>query len=402
MIDKSFFIPFVKYARGVKAEGIYPYFRPIGSSMGTEVEVDGKRLIMLCSNDYLGLTHHPKVQEYAIAALRKWGTATGGSRFLSGNLLIHEILEERLAHFLGKKACILHVTGFSANMGGLSTLLRAKDIVVCDREDHASIFEGCKASGAKIVPYPHNFPEKAISRIKRTIKDLPDASILLVTEGIFSMSGDVVDLHGILKIKKEFPELSIYLDDAHGIGVMGDHGKGTANYFNVTDKIDFIMGTFSKSFASIGGFIASDDLDIMEYLRHHSRTFIFSAALPAVNTATALAALDIMEKEPERIALLWKMAKRAYKGFKEIGLHLRPFQSPIIPILIGKDEDAFSFSTDLFKKGIFALPAIYPAVPKGKAVIRTAYMSTHKNSQIDYVIEVFEKLAKKYGLLNKT
>ncbi len=384
--------------RSLRDAGIYPYFRPIDRSWGTEVEIAGKRLVMIGSNDYLGLSHDPRVKEAAAQAIYRMGTGPGGSRFLSGNMVLHQTLEERLAAFVGKKRAVLHVTGFSTNLGALGCLLTPSDYVLCDRENHASIFAGL-GSTKKMGTFVHNDAGSAARKIAAEMgKPDFEGQVLLITEGIFSMSGDVAVMDQLAALKDQFPELLIYLDDAHGLGVLGDSGRGTANHFGITDRADFIMGTFSKAFASIGGFIASDHVDVLEFIQHQSRTQIFSAALPAASTAAALACIDVLEAEPERVERLRRNTARMRKAYHEIGLRITDSLSPIIPITIGTDEKAFGFSRELFERGIFALPAIYPAVPRGEALIRTACMSTHEDKQMDYVLEVMDELARKYRI----
>ncbi len=384
--------------QAARSAGIYPYFRPISKSWGTEVEVAGRRLVMIGSNDYLGLSHDARVKEASAQAIYRMGTGPGGSRFLSGNMVLHQILEERLAAFVGKKGAVLHVTGFSTNVGALGCLLTPSDYVLCDRENHASIFAGITGT-RKLGTFAHNDAESAGNKIARELGK-PDfqGQVLLVTEGIFSMSGDVAVMDKLAALKDRHPEILVYLDDAHGLGVLGENGRGTANHFGVTDKTDFIMGTFSKAFASIGGFIASDHLDVLEYIQHQSRTQIFSAALPAANTSAALTCIDILEAEPERVTRLHEITRKMRKGYKEIGLRTTESLSPIIPITIGSDEQAFVFAQELFERGIFALPAIYPAVPRGQALIRTACMSTHEDRQLDFVLEVLDDLARKHRI----
>ncbi len=390
--------PFALMVQGAREQGVYPYFRPISQSWGNEVEVGGRRLIMIGSNDYLGFTHDPEIMETTAQALRKWGSGPGGSRFLCGNLTLHETLEERLAAFVGKKKAVVHATGFTTNLGAIACMLTPQDIIVCDRENHASIFEGCHASRARLIPFAHNDAAAAARKLAASREKNHNGCLLLITEGVFSMSGDVAPLPALVQLKKTHPDLLIYLDDAHGLGVMGHGGHGTVDHFGLTAQVDFIMGTFSKALASIGGFIAADDEEVLEYLRHHSKPLIFSAALPASNVATVLACLDSLAKDPERVERLWIITRRVHAGYRDIGLITRNSQSPIIPIYIGSEDKAFSFSRDMFDHGIFALPAIYPAVPRGQAVIRTAYMSTHKESQIEYVLEVLAKLAKKHRI----
>jgi len=390
--------PFARYVQSAKEQGYYPYFRPISQSWGTEVEVGGRRLVMIGSNDYLGLSHDPQVMEAAGKAMKHWGTGAGGSRFLCGNLVLHEALEERLAAFVNKKKAVVHVTGFSTNLGAIACLLEPQDVILCDRENHASIFEGCQASRARLVPFTHNDVEAVGQKLATLRQKNHQGLVLLITEGVFSMSGDLSPLPELVELKKEYPDLLIYLDDAHGLGVMGPNGRGTVAHFGMSNQVDFIMGTFSKALASVGGFIAADDADVLEYVRHHSRTLIFSAALPASNAATVLGCLDILEKEPERVSRLWDIAKRVHAGYREIGLITKNSKTPIIPIYIGDDQKAFDFARDLFDEGVFALPAIFPAVPRGQAVIRTAYMSTHEERQIDFVLEVLSRLAKKHRI----
>ncbi len=386
---------------GLKEQRSYPYFQPIARSWGPEVEVDGKVLVMAGSNDYLGLTHDPRVVEAAMEAIKRWGAGPGGSRFLSGNMTLHDQLEERLAAFVGKKAAVVHTTGFLTNLGALSCLAAPTDVLICDREDHASIFEGCRASGAKIIPFHHNNPDSARDKIRNAKKRYPEATIFLITEGVFSMSGDISNLPGLYALRQEFPDLLIYLDDAHGLGVMGDSGRGTAYHYGLVSEMDFIMGTFSKALASIGGFIASDDEELLCYVKHQSKTLIFSAALPASNAATVLKCLDIIDQEPDRVRRLWDVSRKVREGYKQLDLIYGMTESPVIPIHIGEEEKAYSFAAALFNEGVFALPAVYPAVPKGKALIRTAFMSTHEDKHIDVVMQALDKLAGKFKIRSK-
>jgi glycine C-acetyltransferase len=353
---------------------------------------------MIGSNDYLGFTHDPRIIEATAKAALRWGSGPGGSRFLCGNLTLHEKLEERLAAFVGKKKAVVHATGFTTNLGAIACMLTPQDVIVCDRENHASIFEGCQASRARLIPFGHNDAAAAERKLAAARQKNAAGCLFLITEGVFSMSGDMSPLDELVKLKETYPDLLIYLDDAHGLGVMGEGGRGTAHHFGLTPQVDFIMGTFSKALASIGGFIAADDEDVLEYLRHHSKPLIFSAALPASNAATVLACLDVLEADPGRVSRLWDITRRVHRGYQEIGVITKHSKTPIIPIYIGAEDKAFVFAKDMFDHGVFALPAIYPAVPRGQAVIRTAFMSTHKKSQIDYVLEVIEKLAKKHRI----
>jgi glycine C-acetyltransferase len=353
---------------------------------------------MIGSNDYLGFTHDPRIIEATAKAALRWGSGPGGSRFLCGNLTLHEALEERLAAFVGKKKAVVHATGFTTNLGAIACLLTPQDIIVCDRENHASIFEGCQASRARLIPFAHNDAAGAERKLAAASQKNANGCKLLITEGVFSMSGDMAPLDELVKLKETYSDLLIYLDDAHGLGVMGNGGRGTADHFGLSSHVDFIMGTFSKALASIGGFIAADDEVVLEYLRHHSKPLIFSAALPASNAATVLACLDLLDEDPGRVTRLWDITRKVHQGYQEIGVITRHSKTPIIPIYIGAEDKAFAFAKDMFDHGVFALPAIYPAVPRGQAVIRTAYMSTHKKSQIEYVLEVLAKLAKKHRI----
>lgn len=391
------FQAFTRVIQNPRVQENYAYFQPVDRSWGTEVEVQGKRLIMAGSNDYLGLTHDPRVQEAAIEAIRRWGTGPGGSRFLSGNMTLHEALEARLAAYVGKKRAVVHTTGFLTNLGVIASLAQKDDVILFDKENHASIQEGCNNSGARIMYFEHNSRESAERRLASARESHPDAVYFLVTEGVFSMSGDQADLPELIKVKRDNPDVVFYLDDAHGLGVLG-RGHGAAAHHGVTPDVDFIMGTFSKALASIGGFIASDHEDILVYVKNNSKTLIFSAALAASNAATVLACLDILEGEPERVDRLWENTRRMREGYKAIGLVHGTADSPIIPVHVGDEFKALKLSKELFARGVFALPAIHPAVPKGKAVIRTAYMSTHTPEQLDTVLSVFGDLAKEFGI----
>lgn len=396
MILNSRFQSFIDLIKKSKSSGFYPYFQPIDRSWGPEVESRGKRLIMIGSNDYLGFSHDPRVMEAAVNALHRMGTGPGGSRFLSGNMTLHEELEERLADFVGKKRALLHTTGFQTNLGAIASLITGgDDPILCDREDHASIFEGCKASRGRVIPFDHNSAADAAKKLAAAREKRPEACLFMITEGVFSMSGDVGNISELVALKKDFPDMVFYLDDAHGLGVMG-RGRGTAAHFDVLPDVDFIMGTFSKAMASIGGFIASDDTDVLEYLKHQSKTMIFSAGLPAASAATVLKCIELIEQEPDRVDRLWETTERVRQGYKDLGLCVGASQSPVIPICIGDEDKAFQFSYDLYQEGIFALPAIFPAVPRGKAIIRTAYMSTHEEHHIERVMEVLDKLARKH------
>lgn len=397
MLPRSRFQSFVDMVGQGKEGGYYPFFRPLAESWGPEVEVGGRRLIMVGSNDYLGLSHDPRVVAAAQEAARRWGAGPGGSRFLCGNTTLHEALEDRLAAFIGKKKAVVHTTGFTTNSGALHCLAATQDVLLCDSESHASIVDGCLFSHGRLLTFRHNQPDSARAKLEGAQEKQPEACFL-VTEGVFSMSGDVAPLPELLALKKTHPNLLLYLDDAHGLGVMGRGGRGTADHFGVTADVDFIMGTFSKALASIGGFIASDDTDALTYIRHQSRPLIFSAALPASCVAAALAGLEILEREPERVERLHRNTRLAWEGYRRIGLSTRYSGSPILPITVGSEMKAYRLSRELFELGIFALPAVFPAVPRGQAIIRTAYMSTHEPRHIEQVLTVLESLAERHGL----
>ncbi len=382
-------------AKEAIAQGIYPYFQPIQSGPGSEVIINGKKMIMIGSNNYMGLTGHPKVVEAAINAIKKYGTGCTGSRFLNGTLDIHEELEYRLAKFVNKEAALCFSTGFQTNQGAISTLVGKDDIVFTDRADHASIVDGCRLAFGKTIKYKHNDMED-LERVLEANKD-KDVGKLIVTDGVFSMEGTIVNLPALVEVAEKYGA-RVYVDDAHALGVLGKHGRGTGEYWDMEDKIDIVMGTFSKSFASLGGFIAGDE-SVIHYIKHHARALIFSASMPPSAVATVLACLDIIESEPERIERLWKNTRKMKEGFDSLGFDTGESNTPVIPIKIGEDEDCFAFWKLLFENGIFANPAISPAVPPHEAIIRTSYMATHTEEELDKVLDVFAKLGKQFGII---
>jgi 8-amino-7-oxononanoate synthase len=357
--------------------------------------IDGKMIIMIGSNNYLGLTGHPKVVEAAINAIKKYGTGCTGSRFLNGTLDIHEELDHRLAKFMNKEAAICFSTGFQSNQGAITTLIGKNDIVFTDRADHASIVDGCRLTFGKVVKYKHN-DMKDLRRVLELNKDAKGGK-LIITDGVFSMEGDIVQLPELVALAEEF-ECGVYVDDAHSVGVLGKHGRGTGEHWDLEDKVDLTMGTFSKSFASLGGFVTGSE-SIIHYIKHHARALIFSASMPPSAVATVLACLDVLEKEPERLEQLWKNTRMMKEGFDSLGFDTGHSETPIIPIKIGKDEDCFAFYHLMFDNGIFANPAISPAVPPGEAIIRTSYMATHTEEELTKVLEIFAKLGKKFGII---
>ena len=376
------------------AMGIYPYFREIQSDQDTEVTISGKKVLMFGSNAYLGLTNHPKVKEAAIEAVKKYGTGCAGSRFLNGTLDLHIQLEKRLAEFVGKEDAIVYSTGFQVNLGVVSCLTGREDYILWDELDHASIIEGHRLSFSTKLKYKHNDME---SLEKQLQKCDPDKVKLIVTDGVFSMEGDVAKLPEIVALAKKY-NASVMVDEAHGIGVFGRQGRGTCDHFSVSQDVDLIMGTFSKSFASIGGFIAADE-SIINYLRHHSRSYIFSASNTPAATAAANAALDIMMNEPERIQHLWDLTHYALDGFRQMGCEIGHTSTPIIPLFIRDNDLTFLIVKELFEAGIFVNPVVSPAVASEDTLIRFSLMATHTKEQLDYALETIHKVFKQHGLV---
>lgn len=375
-------------------QGYYPYFPVIEENYGPEVVIDGRRVVMTGSNNYLGLSNHPKVKEAAINAIRRFGTTCSGSRYLNGTLSLHVELEEKLADFIGKESVLVFTTGFQTNQGTIAPLVGRGELIYCDRENHASIIDGCRLSFGTTKKFRHNDMGHLAELLEQSP---PDVGKLIVVDGVFSMSGDVAPLPDIVRLAKEH-KARVMVDDAHGVGVMGPTGRGTSHYFGVQDDVDLIMGTFSKSFASIGGFIAGE-ADVIHYIKHHSRAMIFSASMPPPAVAAALAALEIIKQEPERIQRLHKNAEKMRKGFKNMGYRIIENPTPIIPIFIGEELKTFQFCKSLLKEGVYATPIISPAVPPDQTLVRTSYMATHTNAQLDFVLEVFEKLGSRFGVI---
>lgn len=377
-----------------KAAGVYPYFRKIESEQDTEVLINGKKVLMFGSNSYLGLTNHPKVIEAAVAATKKYGTGCAGSRFLNGTLDIHIALEDRLAKFVGKDEAIIYSTGFQVNLGVASCLTGREDYILWDELDHASIIEGCRLSMSKKIKYKHNDMESLEKKLQMCD---PDKVKLIITDGVFSMEGDVANLPKICELAKKY-NAAVYVDEAHGIGVFGNQGRGTCDHFGVTKDVDLIMGTFSKSFAALGGFIATDSVTA-NYLRHNSRSYIFSASITPASTAAVNAALDIMESEPERIEHLWKVTNYALNGFRNIGCEIGHTSTPIIPLFIRDNDKTFAVTRDLLEDGIFVNPVVSPAVPSQDTLIRFSLMATHTIEQVDRALECIQKVFKKYDII---
>jgi 8-amino-7-oxononanoate synthase len=380
-------------AREIQAAGLYPYFKPISKAEDTVVLIEGKERVMMGSNNYLGLTHHPRVLEAAKRALEQFGSGCTGSRFLNGTLDLHEQLEARLAEFFGKEAGLVFSTGYQANLGVVSGLVGRGDIVFLDKLDHASIVDGAKMSFGETERFNHGNLEQLDLLLQR----YADSGKMIIVDGVFSMEGNIANVPGLVKMAQKH-SAALALDDAHAVGVLGPRGDGTAAHFGLTDQVDLIVGTFSKSLASIGGFVVGDET-VIHYLKHHSRPLIFTAALPPANTAGVLAALEIMIDEPERREQLWENARRLQQGFRDLGYDIGPTQTPIVPVLIGTLEETFLFWRRLFDAGVFTNPVVPPAVPPDGCRLRTSLMATHTPQQIDFAVDQFAVLGKEMGVI---
>ncbi len=380
-------------ARQAMAQGYYPYFLPLSENDGTEVEYHGHRLIMAGSNNYLGLTTDPRVKEAALAATRRFGTSCTGSRFLNGSLDMHEQLERELAEFVGKEAALVFSTGFQVNLGTISALVGRDDYVIVDRDDHASIVDGCRLALGEMKRFKHNDARD----LARVLAALPaDRGKLVVVDGVFSMGGDIAPLPEYIPICRRFGA-RLMVDDAHSVGILAQ-GRGTAAHFGVTQDVDLIMCTFSKAFASLGGFIAGDE-EVIFYIKHAARPFIFSASMPPSNTAAALAALNIIREEPERCDRVIRNAARVRAGLTSLGFDTGQSATPIVPVIIGDDMLTLHVWKALFEAGVFVNPVLPPAVPPNLSLLRTSYMATHNDAQLDRVIETFAKVGKAMGLI---
>lgn len=378
----------------LKAANVYPFFRPIESEQDTQVQINGKRVLMFGSNSYLGLTNHPKVIEASVEATRKYGTGCAGSPFLNGTLDIHKQLERKLAALVGKEEAILYSTGFGVNLGTISCLTGREDYVLQDELDHASIIEGRRLSYSNFLKFKHNNMDVLAKTLAMCEEDKVK---LIVVDGVFSMEGDEAPLKDIVALAKQY-NADVFVDEAHSLGVFGHQGRGICNHYGVTDDVSCIMGTFSKSFASMGGFVATDH-DTANFLRHNSRAYMFSASLTPGATAAVSAAIDIMIAEPERIKHLWDLTHYALKGFKAMGCEVGHTTTPIIPLFIRDNIKTFQIIHDLFDEGIFVNPVVAPAVAPDSTLIRFSFMATHTFEQIDYAFEKIEKTFKKYDLL---
>lgn len=377
-----------------KAAGIYPYFRAISSEQDPEVIINGKKVLMFGSNCYTGLVNDPRIKEAAIEATKKYGTGCAGSPFLNGTLDLHKKLEARLAEYIGKEDVMIYSTGFEVNLGVVSCLTGREDYIIWDEQDHASIIEGRRLSFSQQLKYRHNDIESLEKQLQRCE---PDKVKLIVTDGVFSMEGDVANLPEIVRLAKKY-NASVMVDEAHGIGVFGRGGRGTCDHFGVRDDVELIMGTFSKSFASLGGFIATNK-EITNYLRHHSRSYIFTASITPASTAAALAALEIMEKEPERQEKLWEVTHYALDGFRNMGCEIGNTSTPIIPLFIRDNNKTFAITRDLLNEGIFVNPVVSPAVAPQDTLIRFSLMATHTKEQVTTALEKIQKVFRAYDLI---
>jgi len=377
----------------VVQSGLYPYFVPLGGHVGAEMEIDGHSIIMLGSNNYLGLTDHPRIMEKAKEAVDKYGTGCTGSRFLNGTLDLHIELEQKMAEFLDVEMVITFSTGFQANLGVISTIAGRNDIIYLDRSDHASIIDGSRMSYARNLKYRHN----DLEHLRYLLDNNREHPGVIITDGVFSMEGDLADIPGLVEISKEFGARLI-IDDAHGVGAMGPRGRGTAEHFGCHDDIDILVGTFSKSFACVGGF-AAGPARVMDFIKHTARTMIFSASLPPAAVATVIAALDILQNEPELVAESHRAAERARIGLASMGFNIGNSETPIIPIIIGDEFQTLLFWKNLFKEGVFTNPVVSPAVASGGEMLRTSYMATHTDDMIDRALDIFDRCGRELDII---
>lgn len=386
------------YAQVKKAD-LYPYFRPIERNEGSRAIMNGREIIMAGSNNYLGLTSDPRVQEAAAKAIRQYGTGCTGSRFLNGTLDLHIELEHRLAEFMGSEACVLFSTGYMTNEGVIQAVSSKGDYIFSDKDNHACIVAGTQVSLAETLRYRHNDLDHLRKLLEKVHGESPDAGKLIVTDGVFSMSGVIAEVPELIGLAEEFGA-ALMLDDAHACGVIGPGGRGSAAYFGLGDRVHLTTGTFSKSFASLGGFCVGDR-DVIEFIRHRSSTHVFSASMPPANVATVLKCLDILESEPERLERLWEISDYMRAGFRKEGFNVWTSQSPIIPVVIGDMMTCFKFWRDLLQEGVFVNAVVPPAVPQGQALMRTSYMATHSDEELDFILEAFQRVGKKHGIVSK-
>ncbi|MDE6583262.1 MAG: aminotransferase class I/II-fold pyridoxal phosphate-dependent enzyme [Clostridia bacterium] len=371
----------------VKKAGIYPYFHALSSGQDTQVVMEGHDTIMIGSNNYLGLTSHKRVIDAGVKALQKYGSGNSGSRFLNGTLDIHKQLEEELAKFLHKEAVMTFSTGFQSNLGIISAIAGMHDVILCDRENHASIYDGCRLSYGEMIRYKHS----DMNDLEKKLAQIPsEKGILIVTDGVFSMSGEICKLPEIVKLAKKYGA-RVMVDDAHGLGVLGEHGRGTAEYFNLEDEVDIYMGTFSKSLASLGGYMAASR-DVVDYVMHTSRPYIFSASIAPSSVACAIESLKILEEEPQRVKALLDISQYMREGLKKLGVKIIDSITPIIPIYVYDDEKAFVACKMLLERGVYVNPVVSPATPKGMALLRTSYTATHTKAQMDKAMKEIKEV----------
>lgn len=382
-------------AATAREQGWYPYFKVVQSEQGPEATVDGKRMIMLGSNNYLGLTDHPKVKEATINAVKTFGTGCTGSRYLNGTLSLHTEAESRLAKFMQREAALLFSTGYQTNLGTISALVGKGEFALTDRQDHASIVDGCRLSFGKALKFRHN----DMADLERILRHLgPEVGKMVVVDGVFSMEGSIVNLPEVVRLCKTYQAV-LMVDDAHSIGVLGDNGRGTGEYFALERTVDIVMGTFSKSFASMGGFIATD-LQTIDYIKHHSRPLIFSASMAPATVAAVLAALDIIEQEPERREQLWDNATHWRNGLQELGFNTGQSATPVVPVILGDDMLTIHFWKALFDRGVFTNPAVRQAVAPGSALLRTSVIATHTSEQLDRALETFWEVGRELHVIS--
>ncbi len=386
-------------AREAQERGIYPYFKPIQESRGTRVIMEGKELIMAGSNNYLGLSWDPRVKEAALAATKKWGTSCSGSRFLNGTLALHEELEQRLAHFVGKERALCFTTGYQTNLGAISALLGKDEHIFSDKLNHASIMDGIfLATGMRGKVKVHRYQHNDMASLEKYLtKESDDAPKLVVTDGVFSMEGDIVKLPQMRQLCKKHGA-RLYLDEAHAIGVIGKTGRGTEEHYGVKDNTDIVMCTFSKSFGSLGGFIAGED-EVIDYIKHFARPLLFAASMPPATIASVGACLEIIEKEPERVQRLQAIGHKMVAGFKALGFDVGTAETPIVPLLIRDFEKTLAFWRALFDGGVFTNPILSPAVPPDSTLIRTSYMAIHTDEELDRILDVAGTAGRKLGIL---
>lgn len=398
LFDKCvrFFDPSGDYAQITGAD-LYPYFRPLERNEGSRAIINGQEVIMAGSNNYLGLTSDPRVKEAAAAAIEQYGTGCTGSRFLNGTLDIHIELEHRLAEFMGKEACVLFSTGYMTNQGVLQALAGKNDVIFSDKDNHACIVAGTQVSMAETMRYRHNDLTHLRRLLEKVHTERPAAGKLIVTDGVFSMSGTIAHVPELVELAEAYGA-ALMLDDAHAVGVIGPGGRGSAASFGLGDRVSLTTGTFSKSFASLGGFCVGDR-EVIEYIRHSSSTHIFSASMPPANVATVLKCLEILQEEPERLTRLWTISDYMREGFRDLGFNVLTSQAPIIPVVIGDMTTCFQFWTDLLEEGVFVNAVVPPAVPQGHSIMRTSYMATHSDEELDFILQAFARVGRRHGVI---